>query len=137
MAISEVRGSSDRSVLVLASLAGGPKHRYALIEDVREFAGVRLGPGTLYGCLSKLEAAGFVESAPGRGSPTPLPHNGERGRNAASSALGVGSHRRDRARSHRRNDGVSRRLFTVVRVLYPRAWRNVTRQSFPTSARRL
>ncbi|MGB9111297.1 MAG: PadR family transcriptional regulator [Acidimicrobiales bacterium] len=64
MAISEVRGSSDRSVLVLASLAGGPKHGYALIQDVREFAGVRLGPGTLYGCLSKLEAAGFVEALP-------------------------------------------------------------------------
>jgi DNA-binding PadR family transcriptional regulator len=61
---SEVRGSSDRSVLVLTSLAAGPKHGYALIQDVREFAGVRLGPGTLYGCLSKLEAAGLIESLP-------------------------------------------------------------------------
>jgi DNA-binding PadR family transcriptional regulator len=64
MAANEVRGSSDRSVLVLTSLAGGPKHGYALIQDVREFAGVRLGPGTLYGCLSKLETAGLVEALP-------------------------------------------------------------------------
>jgi DNA-binding PadR family transcriptional regulator len=56
-----IRGSSDRSVLVLTSLAGGPKHGYALIKDIEDFAGVELGAGTLYGCLSKLEAAGFVE----------------------------------------------------------------------------
>lgn len=64
MLAKEVRGSSDRSVLVLTSLADGPKHGYALIQDVQEFAGVRLGPGTLYGCLSKLEAAGLVEPLP-------------------------------------------------------------------------
>jgi len=57
-------GSPDRSLLVLTSLAGGPKHGYALIKDVEEFAGVRLGPGTLYGCLSKLEAAGLIEPLP-------------------------------------------------------------------------
>jgi DNA-binding PadR family transcriptional regulator len=56
-----IRGSSDRSVLVLTSLAGGPKHGYALIKDIEEFAGVTLGPGTLYGCLSTLEKAGLVE----------------------------------------------------------------------------
>jgi DNA-binding PadR family transcriptional regulator len=64
MADKRVRGSSDRSLLVLTSLAGGPKHGYALIRDVAEFAGVKLGPGTLYGCLAKLEAAGLVEALP-------------------------------------------------------------------------
>jgi DNA-binding PadR family transcriptional regulator len=57
-------GSPDRSLLVLTSLAGGPKHGYALIKDVEAFAGVRLGPGTLYGCLSKLEAAGLIAALP-------------------------------------------------------------------------
>ncbi len=57
-------GSPDRSLLVLTSLANGPKHGYALIKDVEAFAGVRLGPGTLYGCLSKLETAGLVEALP-------------------------------------------------------------------------
>jgi DNA-binding PadR family transcriptional regulator len=59
-----IRGSSDRSVLVLTSLIDGPKHGYALIKDIEDFAGVTLGPGTLYGCLSKLERAGLVEALP-------------------------------------------------------------------------
>ena len=57
-------GSPDRSLLVLTSLASGPKHGYALIKDVEAFAGARLGPGTLYGCLSKLEGAGLIEPLP-------------------------------------------------------------------------
>jgi DNA-binding PadR family transcriptional regulator len=49
---------------VLTSLAGGPKHGYALIKDIQEFAGVTMGAGTLYGALSKLEAAGLIEALP-------------------------------------------------------------------------
>jgi DNA-binding PadR family transcriptional regulator len=59
-----IRGSSDRSILILTSLADWPKHGYALIKDVEDFAGVRLGPGTLYGALAKLERAGLVEALP-------------------------------------------------------------------------
>lgn len=55
---------SERSVLVLTSLAGGEKHGYALIRDVEEFAGVRLGPGTLYAALSRLEREGLIEALP-------------------------------------------------------------------------
>jgi DNA-binding PadR family transcriptional regulator len=64
MTVEGIRGSSDRSVLVLTSLAGGPKHGYALIKDIEGFAGLRLGPGTLYGCIAKLEKAGLVEALP-------------------------------------------------------------------------
>lgn len=64
MSHSGLRGSSDRSVLVLTSLADGPKHGYALIRDIEEFAGVSLGAGTLYGCLAKLEKAGLIEPLP-------------------------------------------------------------------------
>jgi len=64
LTVEGIRGSSDRSVLVLTSLAGGPKHGYALIKDIEAFAGVKLGPGTLYGCLAKLEQAGLVEALP-------------------------------------------------------------------------
>jgi DNA-binding PadR family transcriptional regulator len=59
-----IRGSSDRGILVLTSLAEAPKHGYALIKDIEDFAGVRLGPGTLYGALAMLEAAGLVEPLP-------------------------------------------------------------------------
>jgi DNA-binding PadR family transcriptional regulator len=54
----------QRSVLVLTSLADGPKHGYALIKDIDRFAGVTLGPGTLYGVLARLEEAGLVKALP-------------------------------------------------------------------------
>jgi len=55
---------SEPSVLILASLTGGPKHGYALIKDIEEIAGARLGPGTLYGALARLEQRGLVEALP-------------------------------------------------------------------------
>jgi DNA-binding PadR family transcriptional regulator len=56
--------SSDPGLLVLTSLADGPKHGYAITVDVAEVAGVKLGPGTLYGALSRLEERGLIESLP-------------------------------------------------------------------------
>ena len=38
-----LRRAGDASVLILTSLAEGPKHGYALIQDVMSFSGVRLG----------------------------------------------------------------------------------------------
>jgi|SRR5580704_1688165 DNA-binding PadR family transcriptional regulator len=64
MTSDSIRGSSDRSILILTSLAESPKHGYALIKDIEDFAGVSLGPGTLYGALSKLEESGMVEALP-------------------------------------------------------------------------
>lgn len=55
---------SDPSLLILASLADGPKHGYAMMEDIAEMSGVRLGPGTLYGALARLEQRGFIEPLP-------------------------------------------------------------------------
>jgi DNA-binding PadR family transcriptional regulator len=51
---------SDPSILVLSSLAGGDKHGYAMMEDIERFAGVRLGPGTLYGAITRLEERGWI-----------------------------------------------------------------------------
>ncbi|TME70725.1 MAG: PadR family transcriptional regulator [Chloroflexi bacterium] len=42
--------------------AGGPKHGYAMIEDIASITGVRLGPGTLYGAIGRLEAEGMIEA---------------------------------------------------------------------------
>ena len=56
--------STDPGLLVLSSLAAGPKHGYAITQDVEEVAGVRLGPGTLYGALSRLEQRGLIEALP-------------------------------------------------------------------------
>ncbi len=56
--------STDPGLLVLSSLAAGPKHGYAITQDVEELAGVKLGPGTLYGALSRLEGKGLIEALP-------------------------------------------------------------------------
>ena len=56
--------SNDPALLVLTSLADGAKHGYAITTDVEEFAGVRLGPGTLYGALARLESRGLIEALP-------------------------------------------------------------------------
>ena len=51
---------ADPTILILASLAGGDKHGYAMMTDIQTFAGVTLGPGTLYGAITRLEARGFI-----------------------------------------------------------------------------
>lgn len=51
-------------LLVLTSLAGGPKHGHALMKDIEAFAYLRLGPGTLYGALARLEERGLIAALP-------------------------------------------------------------------------
>jgi DNA-binding PadR family transcriptional regulator len=55
---------SDPPLLVLASLASGPKHGHAMIEDIASICGTRLGPGTLYGAIARLEQQGWIEPLP-------------------------------------------------------------------------
>jgi DNA-binding PadR family transcriptional regulator len=62
--LAERSSNNDPSLLLLISLASGPKHGHAMLLDVADFAGVRLGPGTLYGALSRLEEEGQVEGLP-------------------------------------------------------------------------
>lgn len=51
---------SDPTLLVLASLADGDKHGYAMMEDIQSFAKIRLGPGTLYGAITRMEERGWI-----------------------------------------------------------------------------
>src|SRR5438105_14408656 len=55
---------SDPALLILVSLAGGAKHGYAMTQDIERIADVKLGPGTLYGALTRLEEHGFIEPLP-------------------------------------------------------------------------
>ena len=57
-------GWSDPGLLVLSSLAAGPKHGWAITEDVEATTGAKLGPGTLYGALARLEQRGLVRALP-------------------------------------------------------------------------
>ena len=55
---------SDPPLLVLASLADGPKHGHAMIEDIVRMSSTRLGPGTLYGAIARLEREKLIEPLP-------------------------------------------------------------------------
>lgn len=52
--------ASDPEMLILASLSEGPKHGYAIMADVEAFAGVSLGPGTLYTAITRLVDKKFI-----------------------------------------------------------------------------
>jgi DNA-binding PadR family transcriptional regulator len=56
--------SNDPPLLILTSLADGPKHGHALAKDIQAFAGVVLGPGALYGAITRLEERGLIEPLP-------------------------------------------------------------------------
>jgi DNA-binding PadR family transcriptional regulator len=55
---------SDPPLLVLTSLADGPKHGHAMIQDIVRMSGTRLGPGTLYGAIARLEREKLIEPLP-------------------------------------------------------------------------
>ncbi len=62
--------AGDRSTLagpplfVLMSLASGAKHGHALMKDITTLTSVRLGPGTLYGAISRLAECGLIAPLP-------------------------------------------------------------------------
>jgi len=57
--------TNEPGLLILTSLASGIKHGYALASDIEAFAGVKLGPGTLYGAITRLEERGLIEATAG------------------------------------------------------------------------
>jgi DNA-binding PadR family transcriptional regulator len=61
-AASEEGKLGDPALLILTSLAEGAKHGYAMVDDIEHFSGSRLGPGTLYGALVRLEERGLIEA---------------------------------------------------------------------------
>ena len=71
---------SEPALLILISLADGPKHGYAMTQDIERVSGQRLGPGTLYGAIARLEERRWIEPLPAeeRRRPYKLSHAGER-----------------------------------------------------------
>ncbi|MQY34732.1 hypothetical protein SRB17_27020 [Streptomyces sp. RB17] len=55
--------SNDAQMLVLTVLADGPLHGYAINTAIEELTGRKLGPGSLYGALSRLEARELIQPA--------------------------------------------------------------------------
>lgn len=70
--------AGDPELLILSSLADGPKHGYAIMLDIATFADVELGPGTLYTAITRLVENGWIEPqrAAGRQRPYQLTARG-------------------------------------------------------------
>jgi DNA-binding PadR family transcriptional regulator len=51
---------------IMLVLADGPRHGYAIKQEVedRTDGAIRLGPGTLYEAIQRLEEGGLIEEAP-------------------------------------------------------------------------
>lgn len=62
---------SAEAMLILVSLADGPKHGYAMQQDIARVSGRHLGPGSLYGAIARLEQAGYIESLAGEANRRP------------------------------------------------------------------
>ncbi len=67
------RGKRTESInhsefLILLALADQERHGYGIMQEVEERSAgsVRLGPGTLYGAIKRLLAAGWIEESPNR-----------------------------------------------------------------------
>lgn len=80
---------SEPALLILISLAEGPKHGYAMAEDIAAIAEVRMGPGTLYGALARLESRGLIQpvESEDRRNPYRLTGLGERALRARLAAI--------------------------------------------------
>ena len=54
---------------VLVTLASGPRHGYAVAQEVEELSEGRIvmGPGTLYGSLQRMQDASLIAEAPNPG----------------------------------------------------------------------
>ncbi|MEU6970811.1 helix-turn-helix transcriptional regulator [Kitasatospora aureofaciens] len=64
--------ANDAQTLVLCALADGPLHGYAINAAIEELAGERLGPGSLYGALARLESKRLIEPLDGQGRQRPV-----------------------------------------------------------------
>jgi DNA-binding PadR family transcriptional regulator len=89
-------------LLVLTSLADGPKHGYAIMADVAAFSGVRMEPGTVYRALSRLERRGWVRPLPTAGCHRTYEITAAwPGRAVHDDAADRAGHRRPAVRGHR------------------------------------
>lgn len=56
---------------ILLALAGGEKHGYGISQEVDDLTGgqIKMGPGTLYGTIKRMLAAGLIEESDDRPDP--------------------------------------------------------------------
>ena len=70
---------TEPALLILISLADGPKHGYAMIDDIATVADVRFGPGTLYGAITRLTRTDRTARCGRPAQPLPADGGGRKG----------------------------------------------------------
>ena len=80
---------AEPALMILISLADGQKHGYAMTDDIEAIAGVRFGPGTLYGAITRLEGKGLIQrmNSDDRRNPYKLTGLGEKALRARLASL--------------------------------------------------
>lgn len=68
---SKAGPASDPELLILSSLASGPKHGYAIKSDIQSIAGIDLGPGTLYTAIARLVEKKWISPQAEKGRQRP------------------------------------------------------------------
>jgi|SRR5579863_3385913 len=64
---------------ILLAVSSEERHGYGIMQDVEEQTGgaLQMGPGTLYGCLKRMLAAGLIEESGELPDPSLGPGSGE------------------------------------------------------------
>lgn len=60
--MSSIERFSEPTLFILISLAEGNKHGYAIMEDIEKSYDIKIGPGTLYGAISRMEKQKLIEA---------------------------------------------------------------------------
>jgi DNA-binding PadR family transcriptional regulator len=70
-AIQELLPLTPAVFHILLALVGGERHGYAIMQDVARQTDdfLQLGPGTLYGSIKRMRAAGLIEESEERPDP--------------------------------------------------------------------
>ncbi len=79
MELADLGRFSEPAVQVLVSVAGGPRHGWAIADDIAARTGRRPQPATLYGTLSRLEDRGWIagQEPDGRRRPFAITPSGQ------------------------------------------------------------
>lgn len=64
--VSSTDRFSEPTLFILISLAEGNKHGYAIMEDIENSYDIKIGPGTLYGAISRIENLRLIEAIPSK-----------------------------------------------------------------------
>ena len=64
--MSSIERFSEPTLFILISLAEGNKHGYAIMDDIENSYDIKIGPGTLYGAISRIEKLKLIECVPSK-----------------------------------------------------------------------